>query len=298
MKSSSELFPVALLSAEYKEGVYEDVYSLKPNNSVDKTVEIALVRLHTEQCRQSRPILLIHDAFHNHWQWLDYGLGGAAGRLARDGFDVWLLDWRGHGLSSRNKSPRLNTLKEMARHDLPAVIAFIEESTGEHPALVARGLGCEMVSLALAGGTPVPEAVFMHPPMLPPSRLCWLPGLKFARRLKYGKRRWLKGDGEEPEPRQLFTELLSKQGWFGRWVDASGEPVRPALQQAVGRIHWVFSPGRVPTWLNRLQVNRNRVFEAVDSDGDWAHWMPETWASRTTVPERAAADVSPDEARL
>ena len=286
------------MSAEYKEGVYEDVYSLKPNNSVDTTVEIALVRLHTEQCRQSRPILLIHDAFHNHWQWLDYGLGGVAGRLAREGFDVWLMDWRGHGLSSRNQRPGLNTLKEMAHHDLPAVIAFIEESTGDHPALAARGLACEMVSLALAGGTPVPEGVFIHPPMLVPSRLCWVPGVKLARRLKYWRRRWLKGEGEEPEPRQLFTELLSKQGWFGRWVGASGEPVRPALLQAVGRIRWVFSPGKVPRWLNRLQVNRNRVFEAASPDGDWSRWMPETWASRTSVPAREAAGINPDEARL
>lgn len=298
MKSSSSLFPVALLSAEYKDGLYEDVYSLKPNNSPDKTVEVALVRLHTEQCRQSRPILLVHDAFNNHWQWLDYGFGGMAGRLARQGCDVWLMDWRGHGLSSRNQVPRLNTLKEMARYDVPAVVEFIRECTGDHPALAARGMGCELVSMALAGGIPVPEAVFLDASNLPPSRWFWVPGVKLVHRLKYLKRRWLRGGGEEPEPRQLFIEQLSKQGWFGRWVEASGEPVKPAIQSSIGRIRWVFSSGKAPGWLGRLGVSRNRVFEAAESAEDWSRWLPETWKTRTAVARQKMQSASHDEARL
>lgn len=45
MQSSSKLFPVALVSAELRGDLVEDVYRLKPNNSPDRSVELALTRL-------------------------------------------------------------------------------------------------------------------------------------------------------------------------------------------------------------------------------------------------------------
>ena len=45
MQSSSNLFPVALISAERRGDLSEDVYRLKPGNSPDFTVEIAVTRL-------------------------------------------------------------------------------------------------------------------------------------------------------------------------------------------------------------------------------------------------------------
>lgn len=296
MKSSSQLFPVALLSAEYKAGVYEDVYSLKPNNSTDHTVEIALVRLHREKVVRSRPVLLVHDAFCNHWQWLDYGLGGKAGQLVREGFDVWLLDWRGHGLSSRNQRPHVNTLATMAKYDMPAVLAFIEETTGRHPAVVARGLGCELVGQALADGAPFPELVFVCPARLPPKRRNWIPGVKLLQRMKWSRRRWLSGQGEEPEPRSLFVELLKKEGWMGRWVTASGQSVKAGLELNRTRIRWVFEPGRVPGWLNRLVIEPGTVSEYPLDRCEWPALLPESYAARSRQ-EAGMIAVSRDEAR-
>ena len=45
MQSSSNLFPVALISAERRGDLSEDVYRLKPGNSPDGTVELAVTRL-------------------------------------------------------------------------------------------------------------------------------------------------------------------------------------------------------------------------------------------------------------
>lgn len=275
MKSSSELFPVALASAEFKEGVYEDVYSLKPNNSTDKTVEIALVRLHKEKTDKALPLLLVHDAFYNHWQWLDYGVGGTAGELVRQGYDVWLLDWRGHGLSSRNQRPQTNTLDVMAQYDLPAVLSFIEERSGQRPAVVARGLGCELVSRTLAYGQKVPEMLFLYANQLPPRRLYWLPGTKLFKRLSLLKGGWLKGPGEEMEVRPLFRQLLKKGGWFGGWKTTSGEAIRPPLEAHLDVTHWVFEPGRTPSWLKRLHVAPERCVEARLPDCDWAALLPQ-----------------------
>lgn len=267
------------MSAEYKEGIYEDVYSLKPNNSDDHTVEIALVRLHGRRIARRRPVLLVHDAFYNHWQWLDYGVGGKAGQLVREGFDVWLLDWRGHGLSSRNQRPHTNTLGTMARYDIPAVLAFIEETTGHQPAVVARGLGCDLVSQVLADGAPLPELVFLSPARLPPKRWSWVPGVKLMQRLRWMRSFWLKGPGEEPEPKTLFLELLRREGWFGRWVTQRGEQVKPALINNHHRIRWVFEPGSVPRWLRRLSVKSDAVIESPQDRCDWSALLPDSYGS-------------------
>lgn len=274
MKSSSELFPVALASAEFKEGVYEDVYSLKPNNSTDKTVEIALVRLHQEKISKALPLLLVHDAFYNHWQWLDYGVGGTAGELVRQGYDVWLLDWRGHGLSSRNLRTQTNTLDIMAEYDLPAVYAFIEERTGQKPAVVARGLGCELITRSLAYGQTLPELLFINSNQLPPRRLYWLPGTKLIQRMKLLKGGWVKGPGEEMEVRPLFRQLLKKGGWFGGWKTISGQAIRPPLESHLDNTRWVFEPGRTPSWLKRLKVTEDRCAEAKVVDIDWPAMLP------------------------
>ncbi|MFG1498307.1 alpha/beta fold hydrolase [Saccharospirillum sp. HFRX-1] len=274
MKSSSELFPVALASAEFKEGVYEDVYSLKPNNSTDKTVEIALVRLHQEKVTKALPLLLVHDAFYNHWQWLDYGVGGTAGELVRQGYDVWLLDWRGHGLSSRNQRPQTNTLDIMAEYDLPSVFAFIEERCGHKPAVVARGMGCELISRTLAYGETLPELLFVNSHQLPPRRLYWLPGAKLIQRIRLLKSAWVKGPGEEMEVRQLFRQLLKKGGWFGGWKTTGGQAIRPSLDAHQDVTRWVFEPGRTPSWLKRMRVAEDHRSEARVVDFDWAALLP------------------------
>ncbi|MEX2321666.1 MAG: alpha/beta fold hydrolase, partial [Saccharospirillum sp.] len=231
MKSSSQYFPVALLSAEYKEGIYEDVYSLKPNTSTDNTVEIALVRLHSEQVSRGHPVLLVHDAFSNHWQWLDYGIGGVAGALVRAGYDVWLMDWRGHGLSSRNQRPENNALDTMAEYDLPPVIQFIEEKTAQLPTLVSQGYGCEMVLQHAAVRNYSANVVLLDATPIWPSRVFWIPGVKAWHRMRLGWRRWHRKEGrEEMEPATLFRQLLRRQGWFGRWRGYDGELMKPRLK--------------------------------------------------------------------
>ena len=47
MQSSSLLFPVALISAERRGDLSEDVYRLKPANSPDISVELVVTRLDT-----------------------------------------------------------------------------------------------------------------------------------------------------------------------------------------------------------------------------------------------------------
>lgn len=275
MKSSSQLFPVALISAEFKSGIYEDVYSIKPNNSQDRTVELALVRLHTERVAKGRPLLFIHDAYHNHWQWLDYHVQGIAGERVQAGDDVWLMDWRYHGLSARNERYHLNNLRTMAHYDLPALIAFIREQTGHYPALIGRGHGCELIAYALAERVTVPHALFINPTRMVPALRYLLPFARTIKRLSLGRKAWQKGVGEELEHRALLVDLLAKEGWFGRWRTETGVAVKPALQSQAGCITWVLEQGSVPIWMHRLGVPRDRVFTGPISRQEWSLLLPD-----------------------
>src|SRR3990167_5109257 len=103
MQSSSELFPVALISAELRGDLSEDVYRLKPGNSPDSSVELALTRLGRAGHEQVRgvPVILIPGSFSNRRFWYSPKCIGLGPYLARAGFDVWIAEMRGHGLSPR-----------------------------------------------------------------------------------------------------------------------------------------------------------------------------------------------------
>ena len=80
MRSSSQLFPVALVSAELVQDLAEDVYSLKPDRSADTSVRIALTRVTVqgETVMRRPPVVLLHGAFQNRGIWLTSDAQGLA----------------------------------------------------------------------------------------------------------------------------------------------------------------------------------------------------------------------------
>ncbi|HLD64490.1 MAG TPA: alpha/beta fold hydrolase, partial [Pseudomonas sp.] len=104
MQSSSDLFPVALMSAEFRGDLSEDVYRLKPGNSPDPSVELALTRLglarsdlSVQEGPRGVPVVLVHGSFSNRRFWYSPKGLGLGPFLARAGFDVWIVEMRGHG---------------------------------------------------------------------------------------------------------------------------------------------------------------------------------------------------------
>ncbi len=67
MQSSSRLFPVALVSAELRADLTEDIYRLKPGNSPDASVELVVTRLGQQAAGERRgpPVILLHGSFSN-----------------------------------------------------------------------------------------------------------------------------------------------------------------------------------------------------------------------------------------
>lgn len=151
MQSSSNLFPVRLISAEVHGKFFEDIYLLKPNNSTDKSVEIAVTRYSaSEKTSNKRPLVLLHGFFSNRLEWLPFPEAGLAHFFAEKGFEVWMPELRGHGFSPINKEYAVNNFSEYAQFDIPAINDFIIEKTGKRPVWIGNQFGGLVLSAALA----------------------------------------------------------------------------------------------------------------------------------------------------
>jgi predicted alpha/beta hydrolase len=230
MQSSSELFPVALISAEFRGDLSEDVYRLKPGNSPDRSVELALTRLgragHADE--RGMPVILLPGSFSNRRFWYSPKGIGLGPYLARAGFDVWIAEMRGHGLSPRNQAYKHNRVSDYVRYDLPAIADFVHEQN-PHP---AHWLGHSLGGITLAGALgghylderKVASAALFGSQI---SRVYWplkVPPVEWGGRLLLKRFTVLSGSrlkrGPEDEPIGLALESLRWHGLFGRFGDA------------------------------------------------------------------------------
>ncbi|MEB0039955.1 MULTISPECIES: alpha/beta fold hydrolase [unclassified Pseudomonas] len=229
MQSSSDLFPVALISAERRGDLIEDVYRLKPANSPDISVELAVTRLGRADSAEVRgvPVILLHGSFSNRRFWYSPKGVGLGAYLARTGFDVWIPEMRGHGLSSRNQRYRHNRVADYARYDLPAIAAFVCEQTGQVPHWIGHSLGGTTLAAALGGHYLESEhvaSVALFGSQI--SRVHWplkVPLVEWGARFVLKRFAHISGSrfkrGPEDEPIGLALESMRWFGLFKRFGD-------------------------------------------------------------------------------
>ncbi|MDF2643186.1 MAG: esterase/lipase/thioesterase family protein [Pseudomonas sp.] len=275
MQSSSHLFPVALISAERRGDLVEDVYRLKPCNSPDSSVELALTRLGLadESIEASAvrgvPVILVHGSFSNRRFWYSPKGIGLGPFLARAGYDVWIAEMRGHGLSARNERYRFNRVADYARYDLPAIAAFVREQSGQIPHWIGHSLGGTTLAAALGGrylGPADAASVAVFGSQI--SRTYWplkVPPLQWSARLLLKRFEHISGSrlkrGPEDEPIGLVLENMRWQGLFGTfgergnpWWDGLKSVEVPVLAVAAAGDH------QDPIWACRM------LFEQIGSE--------------------------------
>lgn len=226
MKSSSKLFPVALLSAEHKPQWSEDTYSLKPNNSPDVSVEFVLTRMSQTDNTAPKPLLWLPPFLQSRADWRERWELQLLD-LLQHGYEIWLLDWRGHGLSPRAQRWAHTRLQELAQYDLPAAVAFINEQNPHSLQIVAEESAAQ-VWLAAQAQYAEPS---LQDVLAAPTLLLWpvLGRVGLARyvsamgwedrQLEVTRQGVQLRNGFESLPRRLFDELLfGRHALAGQWT--------------------------------------------------------------------------------
>src|SRR4029079_5830964 len=95
------------------------------------------------------PVLLVHGFGQNRYAW-HLPSRSLANHLAREGYDVFNLDLRGHGRSRALSSHRSRGVECYVREDLPSAVDEVQRLSGGRPVwVVGHSLG-GLVSYAAA----------------------------------------------------------------------------------------------------------------------------------------------------
>lgn len=246
MKSSSELFPVILMRADHLGDFSEDIYLVRhQRDPQDTSVALALTHLQpldrSQEATSGPPLVLLHSVFQNRNAWVGHQQDGLAPFLAEQGFDVWLMEMRGHGHSPRNDSYEETRHETMARYDLPAVSAFIEEKTAQKPIWLGHSAGGLAIATSVAAGwlnatNCQALALFATQAFKKPAyiKACLgVTGMQGMARLKGGFDGLSLGLGPEFEPSSVISEYQARHGLFGKWLRTDkDEPLLPAWESA------------------------------------------------------------------
>lgn len=124
---------------------HDDVHFLRAGDGV----AITLIRVGGDAEPSRGPVLLVHGIGMRGEFFRPPGIRSLVDVLLEDGWDVWLLNWRG----SLDLDPLPWTLDDVARHDLPAAVAEVRRHTGAGTVkVVAHCTGAAAASMAAVAG--------------------------------------------------------------------------------------------------------------------------------------------------
>ncbi len=234
------------MGADVDQGIAEDVYLLKPNNNPDKSVELAVTHLSRVDHAldpKAPTVLLLHGQYQNRGVFWQRGERRLARDLVELGFDVWIPELRGHGLSPVNDHFEQTTLIDYARYDLPAIAMFVaEQREGKslHWLACGHGAGALLMSLALGSLDSLPIASLLGAGA-PFGHANWatLPG---TAALLAARHRVNPDWGPEREATPLLAELFSESQWFQVRGKSVGLDLWRQLASGSVKLSWLGHP--------------------------------------------------------
>lgn len=114
--------------------------------------EIAVSHIRTRnRSTAGHPVILLHGTYSKRNFWLSPRGVGLGAFLADSGYDVWIPELRGHGLSPKPDHFSAVTAEEQIRYDLPAVQNYVYGRSNSEQSWVGHSFGGVYIFASLAG---------------------------------------------------------------------------------------------------------------------------------------------------
>ena len=199
---------------------------------VDGRAEIVLTRIRPsgEENPHATPVLLVHGNFSNRGFWISKKGVGLAPFLAERGYDAWVVELRGHGLSPKGDAFAAVTAEDHIQADLPAAVRYISEKTHKQLYMCGHSAGGVFIAGMLSAGCVGPEQILgaalfgaqvsLGEGYLKIPPIAWLSSLVLRLLGRLPAQRL--GLGPEPEPAGEILEMIRWKRLGGRWADSTG----------------------------------------------------------------------------
>lgn len=174
------------------------------------------------------PLILIHGNYSNRHFWLSKKGIGMAKFFSDQGYDVWIPEFRGHGLSPKPIKFSSIDAEQQIRFDLPAIQKYIDKKTNKKAFWIGHSYGGLKILASLSANWMDPKKILgistlgsqiTHGyPLLkfPPIALLLKIVLKSIGHLPSP----LLGFGPEKEPAGTFIEYINWKSLFSKWSDS------------------------------------------------------------------------------
>lgn len=207
--------------------VSTEIHRLRTADGADITVTRIPGRSVQNTCR---PVILLHGTYSKRNFWISPRGIGLGPFLSGKGFDVWIPELRGHGLSPKgNHFPRI-TAEDQIRYDIPSIQAYVYKKTGHKTTWICHSFGGVYVLAALSrnwlGQDKIRGLLTFGSQISRGERFLKIPPLAWGckwilRRIGYLPAPRL-GLGPEIEPAEAMIEVIGWKALGGRWASRDG----------------------------------------------------------------------------
>ncbi len=208
-------------------GVRVDVYKIKAKDGAELALSRILPKAEKEY---PYPVILVHGTYCARNFWISAKGIGLGVYLADQGFDVWIPELRGHGLSPKGDDFSRITAEDQIRHDLPAIQDHVFAITHAPAFWVGHSFGGLYIIAAMSmkwlahekikGMATFGSQISLGDRYLKIPPVAWTLGLmlKLLGHLPAPRL----GLGPEIEPAGVILETIRWKKLFGKWTDSQG----------------------------------------------------------------------------